>query len=71
MLTVREAVALQALAEVALPAVRRREPLRRVLPCKADRFRLRAAVAQVMAADVADDRCAAVEYLARGEDPLP
>lgn len=73
--TRREAEELQALAQVALPAVRRGRPLSAALPCKADRYRLRVAVAHLICKGVVhgtrDLGRAAVHYLARGGDPWP
>lgn len=76
--TRREAQELQALAQIALPAVRRQRPLSAALPCKADRYRLRAAAERVTGAAFwagssphGQARLAAVEHLARGGDPWP
>lgn len=73
MLTKREADELQALAQIALPAVRTYRPLRTALPCEADRAALLAAVRYLLGHPLAgiDSPPAAVVYLARGGDPLP
>lgn len=71
--TLREAQELQALAQIALPAVRRRRPLDAALPCVADRYRLRGAVQRLVRGAGIDHgvRLGALEYLARGGDPWP
>lgn len=76
MLTKREADELRALAQIALPAVRRGRWVGAALPCRADRASLRSAVLRVVRAAPTmvlslDMRLAALEYLARGGDPLP
>lgn len=60
---------LQALAQIALPAVRRAQALGRVLPCETDRVRLRSAVGGLIDAGFGDSddlRLEATLYLARG-----
>lgn len=76
--TLREAQEVQALAQIALPVVRRGRPLTAALPCKADRYRLRAAAERVTGAPFwagssrhGHARTEAVAYLARGGDPWP
>lgn len=71
--TLREAQELQALAQIALPAMRRGRFLDEALPCRADRYRLRAAVLRLLRGVPLsiDARLAAVEHLAGGGDPWP